>query len=187
MPRVTLYPGDVIGDVQLVARAFIAHTVTRASVVDSRDALIGKVARRTLLPGQPVPVGGVRDPYMVNQGKTAVVVFEADGLSISTSALALQNGGIGDLEDGEVKTVTVTASREGGEPVEFEATVRLDTPNEVTYFINGGILQTVLRNLKKLAGRGRGRQGGPRDPHCTIRVGSQGGMPTRPFPWTGLP
>ena len=97
VPRVTLYPGDVIGDVQLVARAFIAHTVTRASVVDSREALIGKVARRTLLPGQPVPVGGVRDPYVVNQGKTAVVVFEADGLSISTSALALQNGGIGDL------------------------------------------------------------------------------------------
>ena len=32
---------------------------------------------------------------------------------------------------------------------EFEATVRLDTPNEVEYFRNGGILQTVLRNLKK--------------------------------------
>ena len=32
--------------------------------------------------------------------------------------------------------------------VEFEATVRLDTPNEVAYFRNGGILQTVLRNLK---------------------------------------
>ena len=30
----------------------------------------------------------------------------------------------------------------------FEATVRLDTPNEVTYFQNGGILQTVLRKLK---------------------------------------
>ena len=97
VPRVTLYPGDVIGDEQLVGRAFIAHTVTRASVVASREALIGKVARRTLLPGQPVPVGGVRDPYVVNQGKPAVVVFEADGLSISTSALALQNGGIGDL------------------------------------------------------------------------------------------
>ncbi len=50
---------------------------------------------------------------------------------------------IGDLEDGEAKNVTVTA---GG--VEFEATVRLDTPNEVTYFQNGGILQTVLRNLR---------------------------------------
>ncbi|HEV7398978.1 MAG TPA: aconitate hydratase [Solirubrobacterales bacterium] len=50
---------------------------------------------------------------------------------------------IGDLEDGEVKKVTVTAG-----DVEFEATVRLDTPNEVTYFQNGGILQTVLRNLR---------------------------------------
>ena len=44
--------------------------------------------------------------------------------------------------------MTVTATSDGGEPVEFEATVRLDTPNEVTYFRNGGILQTVLRNLK---------------------------------------
>jgi aconitate hydratase len=50
---------------------------------------------------------------------------------------------IGDLEDGQAKEVTVTAG-----DVEFEATVRLDTPNEVTYFQNGGILQTVLRSLR---------------------------------------
>jgi len=55
---------------------------------------------------------------------------------------------VGYLEDGEARSVTVTASREGAEPVEFEATVRLDTPNEVAYFRNGGILQTVLRNLR---------------------------------------
>jgi aconitate hydratase len=55
---------------------------------------------------------------------------------------------IGDLENGEAKTVAVTARREGGDPVEFEATVRLDTPNEIGYFQNGGILQTVLRNLR---------------------------------------
>ena len=50
---------------------------------------------------------------------------------------------VGDLEDGSAKTVTVKAGN-----AEFEATVRLDTPNEVTYFRNGGILQTVLRNLR---------------------------------------
>jgi aconitate hydratase len=55
---------------------------------------------------------------------------------------------IGDIEEGEASTVRVSAQRQGGEPVEFEATVRLDTPNEVTYFRNGGILQTVLRNLR---------------------------------------
>ncbi|HEX8958678.1 MAG TPA: aconitate hydratase [Solirubrobacterales bacterium] len=56
---------------------------------------------------------------------------------------------VGDLEEGNAKSVTVTAHRDGAAPVEFEATVRLDTPNEITYFQNGGILQTVLRNLKR--------------------------------------
>jgi aconitate hydratase len=56
---------------------------------------------------------------------------------------------VGDLEDGGARTVTVAARRDGGAPIEFDATVRLDTPNEVTYFRNGGILQTVLRNLRK--------------------------------------
>jgi len=55
---------------------------------------------------------------------------------------------IGDLENGEAKAVSVTVRREEGDPIEFEATVRLDTPNEISYFQNGGILQTVLRNLR---------------------------------------
>jgi len=51
---------------------------------------------------------------------------------------------VGDLEEGQTKSVTVKAG-----DIEFEATVRLDTPNEVAYFQNGGILQTVLRNLNR--------------------------------------
>ncbi|HEX5928565.1 MAG TPA: aconitate hydratase [Solirubrobacterales bacterium] len=54
----------------------------------------------------------------------------------------------GDLEDGRAQTVAVTARREDGSTAEFVATVRLDTPNEVTYFLNGGILQAVLRKLR---------------------------------------
>jgi aconitate hydratase A / 2-methylisocitrate dehydratase len=55
---------------------------------------------------------------------------------------------VGDLEGGRAKKVTVIARAEDGSEKSFEATVRLDTPNEVTYFVNGGILQTVLRKLK---------------------------------------
>ncbi|MBS1894214.1 MAG: aconitate hydratase, partial [Actinobacteria bacterium] len=55
---------------------------------------------------------------------------------------------IGDLEEGRAKTVTVTATSDDGTEKTFEAKVRLDTPNEITYINNGGILQTVLRNLK---------------------------------------
>ena len=55
---------------------------------------------------------------------------------------------VGELDQGRAKSVAVTAVRDGADPVEFEAVVRLDTPNEIRYFQNGGILQTVLRDLK---------------------------------------
>jgi aconitate hydratase len=55
---------------------------------------------------------------------------------------------VGDIQNGEAKTVEVTAHRAGGDDVAFEATVRIDTPNEVSYFQNGGILHRVLRDLR---------------------------------------
>ena len=55
---------------------------------------------------------------------------------------------VSDLKDGETETVTVTAKRDGAEDVTFEAKVRIDTPNELSYFQNGGILHRVLRHLR---------------------------------------
>ena len=43
--------------------------------------------------------------------------------------------------------VTVRAQREDGSQIEFHAIARLDTPVEVNYYRNGGILHTVLRNM----------------------------------------
>jgi flagella basal body P-ring formation protein FlgA len=97
VPRITIYPGDVIAADQLMDRAFLAHTVTRSAVFENRDVLVGKVARRTLLPGQPVPLNAIRDPYLVNQGKSSLVVFEAAGLTITMQAIALQNGVPGEV------------------------------------------------------------------------------------------
>ena len=53
----------------------------------------------------------------------------------------------GDRRDGgpPPREVRVRAERDGGEPVEFEARVRIDTPREAEYFRHGGILQYVLR------------------------------------------
>ncbi|MFT7519674.1 MAG: aconitate hydratase [Kiritimatiellia bacterium] len=48
-----------------------------------------------------------------------------------------------------LQTLTVTATKADGTQVSFEATVRLDTPVEVDYYRNGGILQTVVRGLAK--------------------------------------
>ena len=124
VPRAVIYPGDVIADEMLVGRAFIASTVARHTIFESRDGLVGKVAKRTLLPGQPISVSYIRDAYLVNQGKPATVVFQYGGLTITANALALQNGGLGDavslrnLDSGTVIRGTVVA----------DGSVRMDPP-----------------------------------------------------------
>lgn len=56
--------------------------------------------------------------------------------------------GITKLNEGTTpKTLKVTATKENGEKVTFDAVVRIDTPGEADYYRNGGILQFVLRNM----------------------------------------
>ncbi|QYJ16818.1 Aconitate hydratase A [Rubrobacter xylanophilus DSM 9941] len=55
--------------------------------------------------------------------------------------------GLEDLTPG--KELTVRATSDGGETKEFRVRARVDSPVEVEYLRNGGILQTVLRQLLK--------------------------------------
>ena len=52
------------------------------------------------------------------------------------------------------QSVPVVAVKEDGTEVRFEAICRLDTPVEVDYYRNGGILHTVLRNMYRAARAG---------------------------------
>ncbi|MEA1951441.1 MAG: hypothetical protein U9N87_08655, partial [Planctomycetota bacterium] len=57
--------------------------------------------------------------------------------------------GLGDdLAPGDELTVRATAD-DGSDIKEFTVRVRIDTPVEIEYYRNGGILQTVLRRLAK--------------------------------------
>ena len=69
-------------------------------------------------------------------GLSGEEVFSIDGL-----AAAMSDGGMAPRE------VRVQARRAGGETIEFDARVRIDTPREADYFRHGGILQYVLRAL----------------------------------------
>ncbi|MCC5863279.1 MAG: aconitate hydratase AcnA [Gammaproteobacteria bacterium] len=51
------------------------------------------------------------------------------------------------LAAADTRTVKVTATPAQGEPIVFEAVVRIDTPKEREYYENGGILHYVLRQL----------------------------------------
>jgi len=71
-----------------------------------------------------------------------------DGESVESLGLTgFESFDLAPLEEG-AKTLQVTATPESGEPVVFDARVRIDTPNEWLYYRNGGILHFVLRQLR---------------------------------------
>ena len=71
----------------------------------------------------------------------------ADSLGLDgTETFSIE--GVTELNEGKTPaTVKVTAEKEDGTKVEFDAVVRIDTPGEADYYRNGGILQYVLRSL----------------------------------------
>ncbi|CAA9530190.1 MAG: Aconitate hydratase [uncultured Rubrobacteraceae bacterium] len=70
----------------------------------------------------------------------------ADSLGL-TGHESFDIGGLGDLEPG--KELTVKATSDDGETKEFKVKARVDSPVEVEYLRNGGILHTVLRQFLK--------------------------------------
>jgi aconitate hydratase len=79
-------------------------------------------------------------PLQYAEGESA----ESLGL---TGHEAFDISGLADLEPG--KQLTVKATDDDGGEKEFEVKARVDSPVEVEYLRNGGILQTVLRQLLK--------------------------------------
>ncbi len=67
-------------------------------------------------------------------GLTGNEIFDFKGLNDSLKPL---------------QSISVTATSPEGVKKEFEVLVRIDTPVEIDYYRNGGILQTVLRKLAK--------------------------------------
>ena len=66
-------------------------------------------------------------------------------------SLGLTGVGVFDIEIGDdlqpMQEVKVRAVYAEGDPVEFTCLCRIDTPVEIEYYRNGGILHTVLRNI----------------------------------------
>ena len=96
VPVVTIYPGDTIKDSMLRMQAYPATFRARSAVIDAAAAIAGRQARRMLLPGEPVPVNAVDDPRLVSRGTPTQMVFEENGLIITTVGAPLQNGGLGE-------------------------------------------------------------------------------------------
>ena len=97
VPVVPIYAGDMITESMLVDRVFTVAPNDRVAVVTSRQALLGKVAKRSLPANTPIAINAFGDPKVVSRGSLAPVVLQEGGLTISGSAMALENGSVGNI------------------------------------------------------------------------------------------
>lgn len=73
----------------------------------------------------------------------------------SAASLGLTGREVFSIDDGlndsikPLQDLTISARREDGSSFGLTVTCRIDTPVEIEYYRNGGILQTVLRNMLK--------------------------------------
>uniref|UniRef100_Q07SH3 Flagella basal body P-ring formation protein FlgA n=1 Tax=Rhodopseudomonas palustris (strain BisA53) TaxID=316055 RepID=Q07SH3_RHOP5 len=95
VPVTTIYPGDLIKDEMIIDRAFAPNMPGVAAFVGDRLTVVGRTARRTLLPGRLIPNNAVEDQKIVNRGSVVKVVIEDGALSIVTYGSSLQSGGPG--------------------------------------------------------------------------------------------
>jgi flagella basal body P-ring formation protein FlgA len=95
VPTITIYPGDVIGDQMLADATFPAGTSANTAILVARPMIVGKVAKRTLLPGKPVAANAVAEPDLVRRGSIVRAFLEEGGLSMATLVLPLQSGALG--------------------------------------------------------------------------------------------
>lgn len=112
--RVTIYPGEAIQESMLVDLPVDRQMA--GELAQTRSALVGRLARRTLFPGQPISMNAVDDPKLVANGSPVRLFYERSGISIHASGQALQSGRAGDVirvrnsESGIVVTGTVAPS-----------------------------------------------------------------------------
>jgi flagellar basal body P-ring formation protein FlgA len=115
VPAVTIYPGDTIAADMLGSATFPPGTAANFPIIASRNELVGKVARRTLLAGRLIARNTVGEPDLVQKGKIVPILYERGPLMITASVLALQSGALNDMiqvrniDSGKVVVATVAA------------------------------------------------------------------------------
>jgi flagella basal body P-ring formation protein FlgA len=114
-PTHVIYPGETINAESLQMARVRKGKPTATAFAHRTEELVGKIAKRTLLPGRFVPLASVRNAYLVNQGASVQAIFAQGGLTISATAILLESGSAGDvvkvrnLDSGAVFSGTVMA------------------------------------------------------------------------------
>jgi len=93
--KAVIYPGAIIGDDALEDVA-LSQAGIGGPFALSRIDVVGKAARRTLLPGRAIPLAAIDNPRVIRSGGEVTMVYIDGALTITTTGAALQDGSVGE-------------------------------------------------------------------------------------------
>ncbi|MBU1211174.1 MAG: flagellar basal body P-ring formation chaperone FlgA [Alphaproteobacteria bacterium] len=96
VPFMTIYTGDAIAPDMLIEKRFRLSNRAVGSYIRDLDQIVGKVARRTLVAGRPIPSNALQTSEAVTEGSSVTLVFDASGFTIKGLGKAIQAGSVGD-------------------------------------------------------------------------------------------
>ena len=116
VPRVTIYPKMVIREDMLTWAPLSALRDATGEEPLPVDEIVGKSARRTLIPGRAIYARDVGAPILVKAGAGVDLEFDSPGIVVTARGVALEDGGIGskirfrNVESGSISVGVISPS-----------------------------------------------------------------------------
>ncbi|KTQ95503.1 flagellar basal body P-ring biosynthesis protein FlgA [Aureimonas ureilytica] len=95
VPTAVVYPGQSVLDKGIIPMRFTVPGEQLSSYVVEEGMLKNRLARRTLLPNQPILLSDLKSPDSVTAGVPAKLIYREEGLLITGMGLPLQSGSAG--------------------------------------------------------------------------------------------
>lgn len=95
VPTAVVYPGQSVLDRGVISARFTVPGNQLSAYVVEEGMLKDRIARRTLLPNQPILLSDLKSPDAVTAGQVATLIYREEGLLITGKGLPLQSAQAG--------------------------------------------------------------------------------------------
>ncbi|WP_416355088.1 flagellar basal body P-ring formation chaperone FlgA [Aureimonas phyllosphaerae] len=95
VPTAVVYPGQSVLDRGVISARFTVPGNQLSAYVVEEGMLKDRIARRTLLPNQPILLSDLKSPDAVTVGQVATLIYREEGLLITGKGLPLQSAQAG--------------------------------------------------------------------------------------------
>lgn len=95
VPRRRMLPGEVVaaGDLEW---SRVRAGQARGEVLREPQDAVGQAVRRTLIAGQPVGIGDLGRPVVIQKGMVMTLLLDGPGLQVTAQGIAMETAGLGE-------------------------------------------------------------------------------------------